>query len=163
MSKERAKYSSKPSFMGGLTKYATLFLGSSLLAFGTLKFLPHFKRSYTSEIVLSGIPRYLYWPGQLSEILAGILLLFTVIQSKKTGRRNYGLFAMTGNLLVISIMTVAVIVHMNPNVPASVLPARIKPPYIPSLFFILACLNIVYMFRSANPSPDGETNLPLIK
>jgi len=127
-----------------------------MLAFGVLKFLPRFKQSYTSEIISSGTPGYLYWPGQLGEILAGILLLYSVIAYKKAGQRNYELLAMTGNLLVLVIMSIAVIVHMDPNVPALVLPARIKAPYIPLLFLILTSLHILYMFRSANRVPDRQ-------
>ena len=152
------EYSPKLPRTAKLIRYSTGFIGFFMLAFGLLKFLPRFRHSYTSQIIMSGIPGYLYWPGQLGEILAGILLLYSVIAYKKAGQRNYELLAMTGNLLVLVIMSIAVIVHMDPNVPASVLPARIKEPYIPLLFLILTSLHILYMFRSVNTLPDRQND-----
>ena len=159
MNKEIVKYSGKSTRMASLMRYVTGFSGLFILAFGLLKFLPPFKHWYASQIILSGTPGYLYWPGQLSEILAGILLLYPLIKYKNLEHRNYQLSLMAGNLLLMSIMSAAIIVHTDPHVPASVLPLRIKPPYIPSLFLTLACLNVIYMFRSLNAAPDLKTDM----
>jgi hypothetical protein len=39
-------------------------------------------------------------------------------------------------------------VHLNPNVPASVLPLKIKPPFIPGFFLLLAMADIFLIGRT---------------
>ena len=45
-------------------------------------------------------------------------------------------------------MAVAIYVHLQPEVPASVLPLGIKPPLIPLVFMLLAGLNLFQVFRT---------------
>jgi len=45
-------------------------------------------------------------------------------------------------------MLTAVYVHLNPNVPADVLPLKIKPPYIPLFLLVIALTNIVLTIKN---------------
>jgi hypothetical protein len=44
-------------------------------------------------------------------------------------------------------MAVAIYVHLQPEVPASVLPLGIRPPLIPLFFMLLAGLNLFQLYR----------------
>jgi len=56
-------------------------------------------------------------------------------------------FAAGASLSLIVMMCVATYVHLQPNVPASVLPLGIKPPVIPLSFLLLAAGNLVMHAR----------------
>ena len=43
---------------------------------------------------------------------------------------------------ILPMMATAIYVHLQPNVPAEVLPLKIKSPFIPVFFLLLALTNI---------------------
>ena len=49
--------------------------------------------------------------------------------------------------LAIMIMVAAIRAHLHPNVPANVLPLKIKPPFIPGFFLLLAVADIFLVRR----------------
>ncbi|MCR6640068.1 MAG: hypothetical protein NVV82_14045 [Sporocytophaga sp.] len=118
-----------------------VFLGTSMLMFGVLKFFNPFKSWYTTQIVNSGMGDLSYLLGITGEITAGGLLLYATI-STVTRKNVYGLIVILSSALIVFMMTTGVYVHMHPEVPADVLPLKIKPPYIPLIFLMLALFNI---------------------
>ena len=46
-------------------------------------------------------------------------------------------------------MLTGVYVHLHPNVPANVLPLKIKPPYIPVFFLLIALSNTFLSIKQA--------------
>ena len=122
----------------------TIFLGISMFMFGILKFIDPFKTWYTTQIIQSELPFPFisYWSGQLSEIAVGLALILTLFPSIFKSRNQIRALFFVGNILIIPMMLTAIYVHMHPGVPESVLPLKIRPPFIPGLFMLLACINI---------------------
>lgn len=118
-----------------------VFLGTSMLMFGVLKFFNPFKSWYATQIVNSGMGDLSYLLGIAGEITAGGLLLYATI-STVTRKNVYGLIVILSSALIVFMMATGVYVHMHPEVPADVLPLKIKPPYIPLIFLMLALFNI---------------------
>jgi hypothetical protein len=54
-------------------------------------------------------------------------------------------------------MAVAIYVHLQPEVPANVLPLGIKPPFIPLVFLLLAGVNLFQLFRTDEDAPSDRT------
>ncbi|WNJ17065.1 hypothetical protein [Pontibacter sp. G13] len=129
-------------------KRISMFLGTSMLVFGILKFIDPFKTWYHTQVVSSGLPLqdFSYWSGQLGEIIVGLLFLYTTLLPQSNQRTKW--IFLTANMLTTVMMLVAVYVHIHPDVPHDVLPLKIKPPIIPLIFGVLPILN-VYLEREA--------------
>ncbi|WP_290796414.1 hypothetical protein [Flavihumibacter sp. UBA7668] len=126
-----------------LTKILPIFLGTTISLFGLLKFTDPFKTWYSIQIETSGLGKYAYWMGIIGELSAGILFLFiaknrNIYSSGMISRLNS-----IGSILIISMMVTGMYVHLHPEVPATVLPLKIKPPYIPGFFLLLAVFNLI--------------------
>jgi glycerol uptake facilitator-like aquaporin len=61
----------------------SIFIGMAMLMFGFLKLFYPISEWFAIQISKSGLPGYLYWPGILSEISVGLILLLGVFFSKK--------------------------------------------------------------------------------
>ncbi|HVV56639.1 MAG TPA: hypothetical protein VHC47_14995 [Mucilaginibacter sp.] len=127
----------------------SISLGISVFTFGVLKFFNPFKGWYSVQIMTSGLSKFSYWLGIAGEIFAGALFLVSMILRRRLPQRIFRFAIMTASIAVIVMMVMAIIVHLNPNVPANVLPLKIKPPIIPALFLLLGFLNIMLVARSA--------------
>lgn len=132
--------------MSKSVKYISGFLGISMFMFGFLKFFDPFKSWYTSQVAHSGFPfpEFSYWAGQLGEMFCGIALLGLLLLSHSLNRQSFKLVFVGVNSLIVIMMVAAVFVHLNPNVPTDVLPLKIRPPFIPGIFMLLAFLNIIF-------------------
>jgi hypothetical protein len=118
-----------------------VFLGTSMLLFGVLKFFNPFKVWYTAQIVNSGMGDASYWLGIAGEITAGGLLLYaTIVPAIR--KKVYGFIVIFSSALIVFMMATGTYVHVHPAVPADVLPLKIKPPYIPLIFLLLGLYNI---------------------
>lgn len=130
-------------------KSISLFLGISMFMFGVLKFVDPFKGWYTVQVTNSGLGEFSYWLGITGEIAVGLVFLLSVylrnVLSVRLG--SYTLMAVSGTVLVM--MMTGIYVHLHPNVPADVLPLKIKPPYIPVFFMLLALWNGILAARQA--------------
>lgn len=125
-----------------LTKILPFFLGTAIFLFGLLKFTDPFKTWYSIQIETSGLGKYAYWMGIIGELSAGIFFLFI---AKKKDTSSAGLISRLnriGSILIIIMMVTGIYVHLHPEVPATVLPLKIKPPFIPGFFLLLAALNL---------------------
>jgi len=113
-----------------------------------VQFIEPFKTFFTVQIANSGLPfpTLSFVGGQASEILTGALLFALLFFWKKFSPAIVNNLFISGNLLVFPIMTVAIFVHLHPDVPAEVLPFESKPPILAAALIILSGLNL-YLHR----------------
>ena len=124
-------------------KILPLLLGILMFMFGILKFFPPINGWFDIQIQQSHLPHQAVIAGKLGETLTGFLFLLAWLRRQMTSRsRNLLLLAASG-LLVVQ-MVVATYVHLQPQVPASVLPLGIKPPVIPAFVLLLGLLTAFY-------------------
>lgn len=121
-------------------KILSISLGLMSLAFGVLKFVSPFKDWYATQIETSGLPRLAYSLGILGEILIGIAFLFPYLITVTSAKKR--LLLILANSGLILMMMAATVVHVIPEVPASVLPLKIKPPIIPLIVLAIAGINL---------------------
>ncbi len=122
------------------------FLGISMFAFGVLKLVPPFKGWYTVQITASGLSHFSYLLGIVGEVVTGTAFLILLIQAVKFSPQTYFRTLLIASFAVGIIMATGTYVHLHPNVPAEVLPLKIKPPYIPGFFMLLALVNVWLIF-----------------
>lgn len=132
------------------------FLGVAMFLFGILKFIQPFKGWYAAQIAGSGLGSIAYTSGIAGELLSGILFLLFLAAGRGTHAVKVLLPA---SLAVIVMMLVAVYVHAQPGVPADVLPLKIKAPYIPLVFLLLAVVNILLLLRQGS-APGLSNRVP---
>lgn len=121
---------------GNTNTRVSLFLGFSLFMFGILKFIDPFKSWYAAQIRHSELPSLAYSAGIATELLIGIG--FIVSRKSSLSVKMRSLLTDVSALATLAAMTVAIYVHLHPEVPAEVLPLKIKPPIIPVVFVGLA-------------------------
>ncbi|MGZ3872692.1 MAG: hypothetical protein ACXVJD_07225 [Mucilaginibacter sp.] len=129
-------------------KIRSWILGVFMFMFGTLKLvIPTIGSWFHTQLITSGIGDFA-WPfGVGTEMITGLILLGALIFEGKMYTRRFFSFIIFGSCLVVGTMVVAVYVHLQPNVPANVLPLGIKPPVIPASVMILAFANIFYTIK----------------
>ncbi|WOK07953.1 hypothetical protein RT717_04830 [Imperialibacter roseus] len=124
----------------------SILLGSMSLAFGLLKFIDPFQTWYATQIETSGMPSVAYPMGIVGEIVTGLLLLMPWLLSFSAASKKVSLLVGHGSLGIM--MIVACYVHLLPDVPADVLPLKIKPPFIPLVVLAYTLLNMIQIYRS---------------
>jgi hypothetical protein len=118
------------------------FLATSMFTVGILKFVNPFKDWYGVQITNSGLGQLSYAMGILGEITVGTTLILCLLNRRKFSLHVYNLLTNASFFTIIIMMSTGVYVHLHPNVPADVLPLKIKPPYIPIFFLLLALSNL---------------------
>ena len=130
-------------------------LGVFMFLFGSLKLINPFNAWFHIQLITSGIGDFAFPFGVGAEIITGLILLVTLIYKGKIIPRWFFTFIISGSGLVVATMITAIYVHLQPNVPANVLPLGIKPPVIPLAVLILAATNILLTIKlyktSSNP------------
>lgn len=126
-----------------ITRSITGFIGVSMLTFGLLKFVEPFKTWYATQIEMSDMPSLSYALGIAGEIIVGAALLLIFLPAINLSERMKSQITQVSSLAVVVMMAVAIHVHMQPDVPAEVLPLKIRPPFIPGMFAVLAIFNVV--------------------
>lgn len=117
-------------------KSLSLLLGITMLMFGFLKFFEPFNGWFNTQIQQSHLPHQSILAGKLGEMLTGFLFLLPWLRKQLTTQRR-NLLLLAACLLLVVQMVVAIYVHLQPQVPASVLPLGIKPPVIPVTVLLL--------------------------
>lgn len=125
------------------------FLGVSMFVFGVLKFVNPFKSWYTVQIASSGLGSLSYVLGIAGEIVVGLVLVWSVYNHSKVPFARLRWIVLGASLIVMGMMGTGIFVHLHANVPAEVLPLKIKPPYIPGVFFLLGLSNILLLVNTA--------------
>lgn len=118
---------------------------------GVLKFVDPFKGWYSVQITNSGLGQTSFPLGIIGEVAVGITLFVCLIYKNRISTKLYNLLIRLSFSGVTVMMLTAVYVHLHPNVPAEVLPLKMKPPYIP-VFFLLIALSNIYL--SIKPKKD---------
>ncbi|MBK0377854.1 hypothetical protein [Mucilaginibacter segetis] len=139
-------------------KIRSLLLGSFIFAFGALKLVDPFGSWFHIQLINSGLGDFMFPFGVGTEITTGLILLGALIIKSKIFYRRFLAFIIAGSVLVVFTMITAIYVHLQPNVPANVLPLGIKPPVIPVTVLILAAVNILFTFKlyQTTPGPVGN-------
>lgn len=113
----------------------SLVLGLLMLTFGFLKFVsPTIDGWFHVQIQESHLPHSAILMGKIAEIVTGTLFLLPRFR-RWPARWEARILLLACSSLFLE-MLVAVYVHLQPGVPAEVLPLGIKPPVIP-LFVVL--------------------------
>jgi hypothetical protein len=128
-------------------KIRTWILGIFMFVFGALKLINPAKGWFHTQLITSGIGDFAFPFGVGTEIITGLILLVALIYKDKMPAGRFFAAIVVGSCLVVATMIVAVYVHLQPNVPAAVLPLGIKPPVIPLSVMILAVVNIFYTIK----------------
>jgi hypothetical protein len=81
------------------------------------------------------------------EMSIGLSLLLATVFRERISSLFRPVVALASVGLIVC-MAVAIYVHLQPEVPASVLPLGIKPPLIPLVFMVLAGLNLFQFYRA---------------
>ena len=133
--------------MNRILKYNSIFLGTVIFMFGFVKFFEPFNTWFHIQIANSGLPPFSIPLGMASEMSIGLcLLLATVFRERIRSLFRPGVALASAGLVVN--MAVATYVHLQPEVPASVLPLGIRPPLIPLFFMLFAGLNLFQLYRA---------------
>lgn len=128
-------------------KLISWFLGIAMFMFGILKVLsPTIHGWFTVQMTNSGLAAYVpIGVGIAGEIVAGSALILNLLINKNLASKNFKLILLA-SAAILPMMATAIYVHLQPNVPAEVLPLKIKPPIIP-IFFILLALTNIYLIQ----------------
>ena len=125
--------------MSGRLKVLTLLLGVWMFMFGFLKFFQPIRGWFDVQFQQSHLPHQLIFPGKVGEMVVGILFLLPWLRSSLTVRSKDQILLIACFILLIQ-MFVAIYVHLQPGVPANVLPFGIKPPVVPIAILFLGLL-----------------------
>lgn len=140
------------------TKITTWFLAIAMFMFGILKFVNPFKGWYTVQIANSGLGQISFSMGIMGEIAVGVTLFFCLINGKRISKKLYTFLTTISFLTIIIMMLTGVFVHLHPNVPADVLPLKIKPPIIPVFFLVIALSNIYLSIKRIKEKTEERPN-----
>jgi hypothetical protein len=121
--------------------------------FGFLKFFEPFHTWFHIQIVKSGLLLLGIPLGIIAEISIGLSLLLASSFRQRIKSLFTPIVALASAGLIVN-MSVAIYVHLQPEVPANVLPLGIKPPFIPLVFVLLAGLNLYQLFRTNENAPS---------
>jgi len=149
----------KNSSENKVLKYNSWFLGTVIFLFGFLKFFDPFRTWFHIQIAKSGLPPLAVPLGMAGEMSIGLSLLLVSAFRQRIKNLFAPIVASASAGLVVN-MAVAVYVHLQPDVPANVLPLGIKPPFIPLVFMLLAGLNLFQLLRTKENVPSAESSRP---
>jgi uncharacterized membrane protein len=125
---------------GRVSKVLSLVLGVQMFLFGFLKFFQPFDGWFDVQIQQSHLPHEAILAGKVTELLTGVLFLLPWLWRSLSARRKEEV-VLIACLILFTQMGVAIYVHLQPGVPASVLPLGIKTPYIPVTVLVLGLLD----------------------
>ena len=127
-------------------KVLSLLLGVWMFMLGFLKFFRPFRGWFDIQIQQSHLPHEAILAGKLGEMVTGCLFLLPWLRRSLTARSRNQVLLTACSILVVQ-MGVAIYVHLQPQVPASVLPLGIKPPVIPFVVLLLGLLTAFDVWR----------------
>jgi len=122
-----------------LSKVLSLLLGVWMFLFGFLKFFQPICGWFDVQIEQSHLPHEAILVGKVSEMVTGVLFLLPWLWESLTAKSKDQILLFACFILFTQ-MVVAIYVHLQPGVPASVLPLGIKPPVIPVIVLFLGFL-----------------------
>jgi hypothetical protein len=138
-----------------LIKPLSLLLGVWMFVFGFLKFFPPFNGWFDIQIQQSHLPHEAILAGKLGEMVTGVLFLLPWTRKSLAAKSRYS-FLLIACMILVTQMSVAIYVHLQPEVPANVLPLGIKPPVIPSVVLVLGLLTAFSVWKERRTARDGD-------
>ena len=129
-----------------LSKVLSLLLGVQMFTFGFLKYFQPFHGWFEVQIQQSHLPHEAILTGKLTEMLTGILFLLPWVWRSLTARSKDHIL-LVACFILFTQMAVAIYVHLQPGVPASVLPLGIKPPVIPGFVLLLGLFTAIDVWK----------------
>ena len=129
-----------------LSKALSLFLGVLMFMFGFLKFFQPFRGWFDIQIQQSHLPHEAILVGKLMEMVVGGLFLLPWLRRSLAAKSRDQLLLVACSILTAQ-MSVAIYVHLQPGVPASVLPLGIKQPVIPAVVLLLGLLTAFAVWK----------------
>ena len=122
-----------------LSKVLSLLLGVQMFMFGFLKFFQPIRGWFDIQIQQSHLPHEAIIGGKVTEMITGALFLLPWVWRSLTAKTKDQIL-LSACFILFTQMGVAIYVHLQPAVPASVLPLGIKPPVIPVIVLLLGLL-----------------------
>ncbi len=107
-----------------------------MFLFGFLKFFEPVRGWFDIQIQQSHLPHEAILAGKVGEMVTGCLFLLPWVWRSLTAKTK-DFFLLIACLMLVFQMGVAIYVHLQPGVPASVLPLGIKAPVIPVFVMVL--------------------------
>ena len=127
-----------------------------MFMFGLLKFFQPIRGWFDIQIQASHLPHEADLAGKVTEMVVGVLFVLPwVWRSLRAKRKDQILLAAC--LLLFTQMAVAIYVHLQPGVPASVLPLGIKRPIIPITVLLLGLLDAFDVWKQLRTVEATET------
>jgi hypothetical protein len=123
-----------------------------MATFGFLKFFNPFKAWYTIQISAGGLGETSYVLGIAGELVVGLTFLALLKFHQRVSLETYSKLSIFASVFVIIMMSTGTYVHLHPDVPAGVLPLKIKPPFIPLFFLATAIINIAVIWKNGTNS-----------
>jgi len=127
-----------------------------MFMFGFLKFFQPISGWFDIQIQQSHLPHESILAGKLTEMLTGILFLLPWVWRSLTAKSKDQIL-LIACLILFTQMVVAIYVHLQPGVPASVLPLGIKPPVIPVTVLLLGLLTAFDVWKQLRAEKTIET------
>jgi hypothetical protein len=126
----------------------SLVLGLLMLTFGFLKVVsPTIDGWFHVQIQQSHLPHSAILMGKIAEIVTGVLFLLPRCRPWPAKWKSRILLIACSSLILV--MLVAIYVHLQPGVPAEVLPLGIKPPVIPLVVLLLGVMVAIPAWKSS--------------
>jgi len=117
-----------------------------MFMFGFLKFFQPIRGWFDVQIQQSHLPHEAILAGKLTEILTGVLFLLPWLRRSLRAKRKDQIL-LVACFMLFTQMAVAIYVHLQPGVPAGVLPLGIKPPVIPAIVLLLGLVTAFDVWR----------------
>ena len=126
-----------------------------MFMFGFLKFFQPIRGWFDLQIQQSHLPHEAILAGKLGEMVTGCLFLLPWLRRSLTAK-NRDQLLLIACLMLFTQMVVAIYVHLQPEVPASVLPLGFKPPVIPGFVLLLALLTAFAVWKGRGAEKAGD-------
>lgn len=127
-----------------------------MFMFGLLKFFQPIRGWFDVQIQQSHLPHEAILAGKLTEMLTGVLFLLPWVWRSLAAKSKDRILLMACFILFTQ-MVVAIYVHLQPQVPASVLPLGIKTPVIPAFVLLLGLLVAFDVWKQRRAETAGDT------
>lgn len=141
---------------GRLIKPLSLLLGAWMFMFGFLKFFQPIRGWFDIQIQQSHLPHEAILTGKVTEMITGALFLVPWFW-KSLSVKTRDQLLLLACLILFTQMGVAIYVHLQPGVPASVLPLGIKPPVIPAVVLLLGLLTAFGVLKEWRAEKASDT------
>jgi uncharacterized membrane protein YfcA len=126
-----------------------------MFMFGFLKFFQPIRGWFDIQVQQSHLPHEAILAGKVAEMITGVLFLLPWFWKSLTAKSKDQLL-LIACLILFTQMGVAIYVHLQPGVPASVLPLGIKQPVIPVFVLLLGLLTAFDVWKEMRAEKTSD-------